>query len=159
MNKRAAITSYLLLWLAIAVAVTWGMVGTGCPLWVALVSVYFLFVFANGSLAYSVRARRLRAEGKSPPPFLQYLWNPTGVSMTKEKAPKSAHVLASIAAALTGAFFSYCGIALAYDAEWSRITHPVIAATICLALIGMGVALFYLAWRLIAATNRPDVAT
>ena len=159
MNKRVALTLYLALWAAIVTAVIWGVVSAGYPLWVALVSAYLLFVFLNGSLAYRFRASRLRAEGKEPPPYLQYLFLPTGVPKFTEEAPRSMHALVGIAAALTGAFFSFCGVALAFDAEWSRIPHPVIAVTICLVLAGIGAAFLYLAWRLFAHGRRLNDAT
>ena len=159
MNKRLALSLYLALWVAIAAAVIGGIVGAGYPLWTAVVSACLLFVFLNGSLAYGFRARRLRLEGKNPPPYLRYLFLPNGIPRFTEAAPRSTHVLVGIAAALTGAFFLFCGAALAFDAQWSLIPHPIIAAAMCLALAGIGAAFLYLALRLFAFWRRPSDAT
>jgi len=65
-------------------------------------------------------------------------------------------LLVGIAAALTGMFFLFCGIALAFDGEWSRISNPLLAASICIILVGLGALFVYLAWRLVAfGTRRP----
>jgi hypothetical protein len=136
-----------------------GMTRAGYPVWVGVVSAYLLFLLLNGSLAYRVRARRLKLEGKEIPPYLQYLFLPNGIPRFQKEAPGTTHLLVGVAAALTGAFFVFCGIALAIDAEWSRIPHPFIVVTICLVVAGTGAALLYLAWRLYAFKTLPDDVT
>jgi protein-S-isoprenylcysteine O-methyltransferase Ste14 len=96
-------------------------------------------------------------EGQDPPPYFQYLFFPRGVPKLKElreEAPRSTHLLVSIAAALTGVFFLFCGVALAFDADWSRISQPLLAAAICTVLGGVGAAFIYLAWRLLSFGRR-----
>ena len=164
MNKRKrlgiAVAAYLMLWAAVAGGIIYGMVRAGYSAWVAVASAFLLFVFLNGSLAYRARVRQLRLEGKEAPSYLGYLVFPQGPPKFKEPAPRSTHLLVGIAAALTGMFFLFCGIALAFDGEWSRIPNPTLVASICMVLVGLGASFVYLAWRLVAfRTRRPtDVA-
>lgn len=149
-----ALAAYVAFWAAVAGGVIYGIVRAGYSVWVAVASAFLLFLFVNGSLAYRVRVRQLRLEGKEPPPYLRYLFFPQGWPKYKEEAPKSAHFLVGIAAALTGLFFVFCGVALAFDAEWSRVSQPIVAISICLVLAGVGASFLYLAWRLIAFGRR-----
>jgi hypothetical protein len=160
MNKPVALVAYLVFWAALAGGIIYCVIEAGYPLWVAVVSAYLLFVFLNGSLAYKSRAQRLRLEGKAPPPYLQYLFFPTGIPKLKDEAPRSTHMFVGVVAALTGVFFVFCGVALAFDAEWSRIQRPVLVAAICMVPTSIGAAFLYLAWRLFAFRKRStnDVA-
>lgn len=117
-------------------------------MWAAIGAAQVLVMFLNGSLAYWFRARRCKREGKEAPRYLQYLFFPKGFPKLEEEAPRSTHVLVGIAAMLTAAFFVFCCVALAWDAEWSRMGHPLFAAILCLFLAGIGAAFLYLAWRL-----------
>ena len=150
MNKRLALTLYLALWAALSAGVIFCLTRAGYPLWAAVVSAFLLFVFVNGSLAYRAHTRRLKLEGKKAPPYLQYIFFPSGVPKFKAEAPRSTHVLVGLAAALAGVFFVFCGVALAFDGKWSRIEHPFVVATICFVLAGIGAAFLYVAWRLFA---------
>jgi hypothetical protein len=154
MNQRIALALYLAVWAAVAGGVTYGVVRSGYSVSVAVASAFFLFFLVNGSLAYRARVRQLRMEGKEPPRYLRYLFFPQGRPKYKEEAPRSTHFVVGIAAALTGVFFVFCGIALAFDAEWSRISQPLIAAAICIVLANVGVVFLYLAWRLLAFGRR-----
>lgn len=158
MNKRPllALSLYIALWAVIAAGMIYGVVSSGYPLWAAALAVYALFMILNGSLAYKVRAQQDRLEGKEPPPYLLYLLRANGAFEFTKQAPKSTHVLVGIAATLIGIFFLFCGVALALHAEWSRIDHPIFAATICLVLAGMGAAFVYAAWRLFAVGSPPN---
>ena len=69
---------------------------------------------------------------------------------------RSASATAIIAAALTGIFFTFCGVALAFEGQWSRIPNPILVAIFCAILVGMGAAFLYLAWRLFAFGMRPQ---
>ncbi len=158
MNKRTALTLYFALWIAIVTGAIWCMIQVGYPLWAAVVAAYLLFVFLNGSLSYGSVARRMRLEGKRPPPYLQYLFLPKGIPKFKEEAPRSTHVFVGVAAVLTGVSFVFCGVALILDAEWSRIPHPLVAAAICLGVTSIGAAFLYLAWRLFAFRRLPNDA-
>ncbi|SRR6266511_1480932 len=144
---RLALAAYLALWAAIAGGIIYGIVRAGYSAWLAVAFQFLLFVFVNGSLAYRARIRQLRLEGKEPPRYLQYLFFPQGLPKFKQEAPRSTHLLVGIAAALTGVFFVFCGVALAFDAEWSRISQPLLAAAICIVLAGIGAAFLYLSWR------------
>jgi hypothetical protein len=165
MNKRlcVALAAYVALWMAVAGAVIYSVVRAGYSAWIAVACAYLLFLFVNGSLAYRARARQFRIEGEEPPPYFQYLFFPDGVPKLrdfKEEAPKSTHLLVGIAVALTGVFFLLCGVALAFDADWSRISQPLLAAAICIVLGSIGAAFLYLAWRLLSFGRRlpPNVA-
>jgi hypothetical protein len=157
MDKRSrfAFAAYLALWAAAAGGIIYGMLWAGYSAWVAVPSAFLLFLFLNGSLAYRARVRQLRLEGKEAPSYLQFLFFPQGSPKFKEPAPRSTHLLVGIAAALTGLFFMFCGVALAFDAEWSRISNPILAASICMVLVGLGALFLYLAWRLVAFRTRP----
>jgi hypothetical protein len=149
MNKRLAfgLAAYLTLWTAIAGGIIYGIVRAGYPGWVAVVSAFLLFTLVNGSLAYRARVRQLKLAGKEPPPYLQFLFFPQGSPKLKEQAPRAEHLFAGIAAAIAGLFFVFCGVALAFGAEWSRISQPILAASICAALAGLGALFLYFAWR------------
>lgn len=149
-----ALAAYLALWAVVAGGSIYGIVLAGYSAWIGVAFAFVLFAFLNGSLAYGARARRSRLEGKEPPPYLRYLFFPQGFPKYGDEAPRSAHILAAIAAALTGLFFVFCGVALALDAEWSRISHPVVAAGFCVILAGIGALFLYLAWRLVAFGKR-----
>src|SRR5262245_22730337 len=150
MNKRfglALAAAYLALWAAIAGGIIYGVVQAGYAAWVAVVSALLLFGVVNGSLAYRVRVRQLRLEGKEPPPYFQYLFFPRGSPKFKEAAPRFDHVLVGIAAALTGLFLLFCGLAVAFTADWSRISQPILGASMCVILAAIGALFLYLAWR------------
>jgi hypothetical protein len=157
MNRRLAfaLAAYLAMWASVAAGIVYGIVQTGYPAWVAVVSAFLLFVFVNGSLAYTARARQLRLEGKEPPPYFKFLFFPQGFPKLKEQAPKFDHFLVGIAAAVTGLFFLFCGAGLAFGADWSRISQPILVASICLVLAGIGAVFLYLAWRAFAFTRTP----
>lgn len=157
MDKRSglALAAYLALWAALAAGIIYGMVWAGYSAWMAVASAFLLFLFLNGSLAYWARVRQVRLEGKEAPSYLQFIFFPQGAPRHKEPAPRSTHLLVGVAAALTGMFFMFCGIALAFDAEWSRISNPILAAGICVVLAGLGALFLYLAWRIVAFRARP----
>lgn len=154
------LAAYLSLWAAIAAGIVYAMVQVGYSAWAGGIWAFLTFLFLNGSLAYRAKVRQLRSEGKEPPQYFQYIFFPQGRPKFKEAAPRSTHFIVGFATALTGAFFVFCGIALAFDAEWSRISKPFIAAAICIVLAGIGVAFLYLAWRLLAFNKKapPNVA-
>jgi hypothetical protein len=152
MNNRLAfaLAAYVAIWALVAAGIVYGIVQAGYPAWVAVVSAFLLFVFVNGSLAYKGRARQLRLEGKEPPTYFKFLFFPRGFPRPKEQAPKFDHFLVGIAAAVTGLFFLFCGAGLAFGADWSRISQPILVASICLVLAGIGAVFLYLAWRAFA---------
>ena len=150
MRLRLALAVYLALWAAVAGGMIYGVVRVGYSAWVAVAFAFLLFVFVNGSLANRARVRQLRLEGKEPPRYLQYLFFPRGSPNFKQEAPRSTHLLVGVATALTGAFFVFCGVALAFDAEWSRISQSHLVAAICILLASIGAAFLYLSWRLLS---------
>jgi hypothetical protein len=157
MDKRSgpALAAYFALWAALAAGIIYGIVWAGYAAWIAVASACLLFIILNGSLAYGARVRKLRLEGKEAPSYLQFLLFPQGVSKLKEPAPRSTHLLVGVAAALIGMFLILCGIALAFDVEWSRISNPILVAGICVVLVGLGASFLYLAWRLVVFRARP----
>jgi hypothetical protein len=152
MNKRLglALAAYIALWGAVAAGIIYGIVLAGHSAWVGVGSAFLLFLFVNGSLAYRARVRQFRLEGKEPPSYFRFLVFPEGFPRFKQDAPKFDHFLVGIGAALTGVFFGFCGVALAFGAEWSRIPQPMLVATLCVVLAGVGALFLYLAWRLVA---------
>jgi hypothetical protein len=145
-----ASAAYLAVWAAVVGGIVYGTAQAGYSAWLGVGAAFLLFVFVNGSLAYRASARQLRLEGKEPPPYVRYLFFPQGSSKWKEEAPRFEHLLVGIAAALTGMFFVFCGVALAFDAAWSRISQPLLVAGVCIVVASIGVAFLYLAWRLLA---------
>ena len=159
MHKRLfalTLTAYLALWAAVAGGIIYWVVRIGYPAWAAVASAFMLFLFVNGSLAYRSRARRLRLEGKEPPPYLQYLFFPQGLPKFDLGALKSVHILLGVVAtAVTGGFFVFCGVGLAFDAKWSRISQPFLAAAICILVAGIGALFLYFSWRLFSFGRKP----
>jgi hypothetical protein len=149
MNRRLAFATaaYLGFWTVVAGGIIYGVVQTGYSSWVGVVSAFLLFVFVNGSLAYRARVRQLTLEGKGPPSYLRYLLFPQGYPKFKEPAPRFEHFLVGTAALLIGLFLLFCGVALAFDAEWSRISQPILVASICAIIAGIGALFLYFAWR------------
>lgn len=159
MNRRLrfALAAYLALWATIGGSVIYGIVHAGYSASLAVVFSSLLFVCVNGSFAYRARSRQLRSQGEQPPTYLQYLFFPRGFPKLKQEASKSTHLLVGIAAALLGVFFVFCGVALAFDAEWSRISQPFLAVAFCIVLASMGAAFLWLAWRLLSFARQPRV--
>ncbi len=157
MNRRLglALTAYLAVWAVVAAGIIYGSAQAGYSAWLGVGAAFLLFVFVNSSLAYRASARQLRSEGTKPPPYVRYLFFPQGSPKWKEAAPRFEHLLVGIAAALTGMFFVFCGVALAFDAEWSRISQPLLVTAVCIVVASIGVAFLYLAWRLLAFGRRP----
>ena len=159
MKKRIALASYLALWAALAAGIGFAFVRAGYSAWLGVGSAFLLFFFLNGSLAYWVRVRRFRLEGKEHPHYLKYLFFPEGFPKFSAAAPRSAQIAVGIASALTGTFFTFCGVALAFAGEWSRISSPILMASICVILVGMGAIFLFAAWLLAFGTrSRTDVA-
>src|SRR5262245_34883040 len=128
----AALAAYLALWAAVAGGIIYGIVRAASPCWVAVPGSFLLLVVENRSMAHRARVRQLRAEGQEPPPYLRYLFFPQGLPRFKEKAHRFEHLVVGIGATLTGVFLVFCGVALAFDAGWSRISQPLLAAAICI---------------------------
>ena len=156
---RLALTAYLSLWAAIAAGVIYGIVRAGYSIWLAVTAAFLMFFIVNGSLSYGFQVRKLRAEGKPAPRYFQYLLFPKGRPKFKDEAPGSTHVLVGIAAMLLGGFILFCGIALVWDGQWSRISEPYVVAASCAVVIGVGASLLYSGWKiLISARRLPDDA-
>ena len=156
MNKRLgiALAGYLALWAGAAGGIIYGMLLAGYSARVGVASAFVLFLFVNGSLAHRARVRQFRLEGKEPPSYFQFLFFPQGFPKFKEQAPRFDHFLVGIAAALTGLFLVFCGVGLAFAGDWSRVSQPVLLASVCVILAAIGVVFLYLAWRLVAFSFR-----
>ena len=149
-----ALTMYIALWAVAVGGIIYWMRSSGYSLLVAVTCAYFLSVFVNNSITYIGHVRRFRSEGKKPIRYFRYLLFPGDISKLKEEAPRSIHLLVGIVALVAGLLFVFCGIALAFDAEWSRITNPFMAVALCFIPGGIGVVLLYTAWRLFAFRGR-----
>ena len=150
MNKRALLISYLATWVLIAGCVIFAAAHAGLMVWPVVVALLLAFFLVNNALAYTSVSRRYRAGGARPPSYLGLLFR--GVRFTKlhEAAPPATHVLVSAIAAVFGGFLIFCGVALAVDAAWPRITHPLVAASICVAPVVIGALCLWVAWRVFA---------
>ena|SRR5690348_8196833 len=150
MNKRALLISYLITWTLIAGCAILAAAHAGLSVWPVAVVLLFAFFLVNNALAYASVSRRCRADGAQPPSYLSFLFR--GVRSTKlnEAAPPATHVLVSAIAAVFGGFLIFCGVALAVDATWSRITHPLVVASICVAPVVIGALCLWVAWRVFA---------
>src|SRR5688572_29204285 len=157
MNTRLglALATYLAVWAAVVGGTIYAIIQAGYSTWVAVAAAFLLFLFVNGSLAHRARVRQSNLEGKEPHSYFRYLLFPQGFPNLREEAPKFDHFVVGIAAVLTGLFFAFCGAALAFGAEWSRISEPIAAASFCTLLIGLGAFFLYLAWHIFASTKRP----
>jgi len=176
MNIRTIFAFYITLWVAVASGVIYGIVVIGTSAGLALrysvglgwIVVALLFLFVNGSVAYRFRSRLLRLEGKTPPPYLQYIFFRKGFDNFKKElspknlkneAPRSLQIIVGILTAITGMFFVGCGVALALDAEYSHIQHPIQAILSFMPIASIGCALLYLAWKMMARRNRKYART
>jgi hypothetical protein len=155
MNKRLglALAAYLALWAVVAGGIVYGTVLAGCSAWVGVGSAFVLFLIVNGSLAHGARVRQFRSEGKVPPSYFKFLF-PQGFPRFKEEAPRFDHFLVGVAAALTGLFLVFCGVGLALAGDWSRVSQPILMASVCAILAALGALFLYLAWRLFAFSLR-----
>ena len=155
MNRRLgfALAAYLALWAAVAGGIIYGILLAGYSAWVGVASAFVLFLFVNGSLAHRARVRQFRLEGKEPPSYLQVLF-PQGFPKFKEEAPRFDHFLVGIAAALTGLFFVFLGVGLAFGGDWSRVPQPILLGSVCVILAAIGALFLYFAWRLVAFSFR-----
>lgn len=158
MNKRFVLTLYLVLWVILSAGIIFGMTRAGYHMWVAVAFTYLFFLFLNRSLTYLCLVKQSKLEDKKVPRYLKYLFRSNNILKFNEPEPRSTHVLVGAVVALAGMFFVFCGVALAFDAEWSRISQPFIAVTICLGLVSLGAALLYFAWRLFSFKGPPNDA-
>jgi hypothetical protein len=149
-----ATAAYLAFWAAVAGGIIYGIVQAGYATWVGVVFAFLLFAVANGSLAYRARVRQLNLEGKELPSYFHYLIFPQGSPKFKEAAPRFDHFLAGMVAALVGLFLLFCGVALAFDAEWSHVSQPILVASVCVIIAGIGASLLYFAWRCFGFTRK-----
>ena len=155
MKKQVALAAYWILWAALTAIVIHVAGRFGISLWEAGALAFLSFIFVNGTAAYSIHAKRLRSEGREPPPYLEYVFFPKGAPRSTEEAPRSQKLFVAALAGVMGAFLVYCGVALALDGEFSRIPHPIAAGLLCFVISGIGAMLLYLTWRLLASSKQP----
>ena len=161
MNKRLgfALAAYLALWAAVTAGLIYGIVLAGYSAWIGVASGFVLFLCVNGSLAHRARVRQFRLEGKEPPSYLQFLFLRRGFPKFKEEAPRFDHFLVGMAAALTGLFFVFLGLGLAFGSDWSRVSQPILLGSVSVILAAIGAVFLYLAWRMVAFSFRPKPPT
>ena len=147
MNKRALLISYLVAWALIASCAIFAATHAGLPVWPVVMGLLLAFFLVNSALAYTAVQRRCRADGTQSPSYLSFLFRGLRFTKLNEAAPAAAHVLVSAIAAVFGGFLIFCGVALAADATWSRLTHPLVVASICLAPVVIGILCLWVAWR------------
>jgi len=149
---RIAAGLYLAAWTAIATAVIYVLVRAGQPLWLALALASLLFIFVNGSLAYGVRARQLRREGKQPPRYLVYLFFPRGVQ-SEVALPRPIRIILGIPIALGGALLLVFSCLMPLSTKLSQVPHPLGAVVLPLLLASLGAAFMYVGYRLLVMQN------
>lgn len=147
MNKRVVAALYFALLAAIVVSVAFFAVHAGCPFWLSGLLASLSFIFINGSLAYAHRARKLKMEGKPPPPYLMYLFFPEGISSTVQ-VPRLIRVILGLPVFLGGsALVLLDGLFLAHK-NFSAILHSFGAIALHGVLMLFGAIFMYIGIRL-----------
>jgi membrane protein implicated in regulation of membrane protease activity len=152
--KAIAVTIFIGVWGAIAVAVIYFASVTGYSFWVGAAVACALFFLVNGSVAYRFRARQLRQQGKEPPPFLVYLFYPKPINFKERVAlPRPFRVLLGIVILIGGAFLVLTGTVLLFTLDLSKVPHPVGAVIALVVLASVGVGSLYVGVRLVVMKN------
>lgn len=74
MKLRLLVGLYLGLWVTLAVVLAYFGMAVGVSPWVTVGGVFVTFFFINGSLAYVFRSRQLKREGRTPPSYINYVF-------------------------------------------------------------------------------------
>jgi hypothetical protein len=144
---KLVIVLYLGLWIYLGIVLVPLGAEVGMPAWVSAITLFATFFFVTGSLAYLLRSVELRRQGKTPPPYLNYLFHTPNIH---EPIPVPALVRLAIGlVVLLGAgLFVFVGGVLVYAVTG---TGPLIAGGI---LLSLGLVFAYVGYRVIRM-NRP----
>jgi hypothetical protein len=141
-------------WLVIAAAVIYFTMAAGYSFWLGAVLAWVVLGLVNGSLAYWLRAKQMRAQGEKPPPFLVYLLYPKAVSFRdKVPVPRVLRVLVGLVFLVCGAVLAVVPLLVIASLANSADAQPIRTA------IGMGIVsligwpIVYVGFRLIVVTN------
>jgi hypothetical protein len=135
---------YLGFWIALAVVVAY----LGNSPWLSVGAVFITFFFVNGSLAYVLRSRQLRREGKTPPRYLAYLFQTHKIGQPTIVPAPIRITLGSIVI-LGGALFVFGGGV--FVVGFDRLAVFLVG---CLFLL-LGAAFVYVGYRVIRM-NQPN---
>lgn len=142
MKLKLLVAMYLGSWVGLAAVLAYFGVGIGVPVWATAVSVFVVFFFVNGSLAYVYRSRHLKREGQTPPGYVNYLFQTQKIS-DPVQVPAPVRVALGLIVAFGAALFVLAGGVLILGAKNSG---QLLAGCILLAL---GSAFAYVAYRVI----------
>lgn len=156
MNLRIATGLYLGFWTAIVAGVIYVLTSIGYSFLLAWTLAFLLFVFINGVLAHTFRARQLRREGKAPPPFLVYLFFPKGVQ-AKIAVPRVVRIILGIVVLLGGVCFLLAGVLLLDHLDSSQALGLHGAIVLLLVLVILGVMSVYIGFRLFVIKNNEGI--
>lgn len=156
MNIRIATGLYLGFWAAIVAGVISAITSIGYSFLLAWTLAFLLFMFLNGTLAYTLRARQLRREGKKPPPFLVYLFFPKGVQATVA-VPRAVRIILGIFVLLGGVFFLLASVLLIGRLDSSKALGLHGAIVLFLVLVMLGVVSVYIGFRLFVVKNNERI--
>ena len=156
MSPTAVKALYLLIWLGVVAVVIYLVTVAGYSFWLGVAFAYAIFFLVNGSLAYRVRARSLRAQGEQPPPFLAYLFFPRPLSFRENvRIPRPVRVLLGIMLILGGLMFF--GIDVLLVVNFSKVAHPVGAVAVLLAVLALGIFITFVGWRLLVVKGEDSL--
>jgi hypothetical protein len=119
----------------------------GVSIWVSAVATFVVFFFVNGTLAYVLRARQLKREGKAPPAYTSFMFQTQSINQPMQ-VPSLVRVALGLVVILGAGLFVFAGGVLVFAAKHSGY---VIGGGILLLL---GATFAYVGYRVIRM-NRP----
>lgn len=138
MSKKLFTAIYLGLWAALGAVLVYVGVSAGQSPWLMAGAVFVAFYFINGFLAYFIRARQFRGQGKPPPQFIKFLF-PTEKFVEPVQFPAAIHVALGLTVILGGALLVYGGGVFVFGFK-----RPI-----GWLLISLGAAFVYVGYRVI----------
>jgi hypothetical protein len=132
------------IWLALVTFGAYYIHSFGVPWLVAGAIMIFVPQAMYGTLTYDRARQRAESAGKRPPLFLVYLFFPGGVHHQVD-VPRPVRVLLGITVLTGGLFFSFTTFFLWHVSAGKFGLGQVLGL---LLLAGLGVACFYVGWRL-----------
>lgn len=146
MKAKHIAASYIALWFAVAAVIAYLGAKAGQSPWLIGGGVLALFFFINGAIAYLLRSRQLRREGKQPPTYIEYLFQ-TG----KREAVQPLQLPALIRIAL-GLLVIFGAVLFIFGGGVFILNFDRFAVLIVgLSFLILGVAFAYIGYRVILA--------
>ena len=139
---------YLGFWVALAVTIAYFGTTAGVSPWLSASLVFIAFFFINGSLTYLFLSRRLKGQGKTPPPFLQYLFQTEKLNQPTP-VPTPVRVVLGLIVIFGGALFILGGGVFVSNFDRAAVL------LVGFAFLFLGFAFLYVGYRVIRM-NRPN---